>query len=305
MAHLFQAYLMVDWSAAAKPATGANSIWIGVMARDARLKFQFRAANPPTRLKARAFLEEMVAKLTGRGDRVLLGFDFSLGYPVGTAAALGLDTDGQAPWAAMHAHLASKVREREDNSNARFAIAAGLNYAISKGPAPFWGAPPRDQVSTLASRKPDFGSGDLALAEFRLAERRLRESRAGQPKSVWQLYGAGSVGSQSLLGIPHVHALRSAWPDARLWPFETGLAALDDEALEDTRVVIAEVYPALWPVRAETGETQDAAQVRTLCEQMRDLDARDALGAAFGPPDGLQSTEIAAIEREEGWILGI
>ncbi len=306
MANLFQAYLMVDWSAAAKPATGANSIWIGVMARDARLKFQFRAVNPPTRLKARAFIEEMVAKLTGRGDRVLIGFDFSLGYPEGTAAALGLDTGPGAPWAAMHAHLASKVRERDDNSNARFAIAAGLNYAISRGPAPFWGAPPRDQVSTLAGRKPDpAGGADLPLAEFRLAERRLRSTGAGQPKSVWQLYGAGSVGSQSLLGIPHVHALRAAWPGARLWPFETGLAPLDDEVLDGVDLVMAEVYPALWPVRPQTGETRDAAEVRTLCEQLRDLDARNALGAAFGPADGLEPREIDAIEREEGWILGI
>ena len=52
MARLFDAYIMVDWSAASKPVTGANSIWIGVLAKDARLKFQFTAANPDTRLKA-------------------------------------------------------------------------------------------------------------------------------------------------------------------------------------------------------------------------------------------------------------
>ena len=81
MAHLFDAYIMVDWSAASKPVTGANSIWIGILAKDARLKLQFRAVNIDTRLKARSFLEDMVGKLTKRGDRVLLGFDFSLGYP--------------------------------------------------------------------------------------------------------------------------------------------------------------------------------------------------------------------------------
>jgi hypothetical protein len=30
-ARLFQAYVMVDWSAAAKPATGPDSIWVGVL----------------------------------------------------------------------------------------------------------------------------------------------------------------------------------------------------------------------------------------------------------------------------------
>ena len=143
MTRLFDAYIMVDWSAASKPVTGKNSIWIGILARDARLKLQYQSANIDTRLKARAFLEQMIAKLTGRGDRILVGFDFSLGYPAGTAAALGLDLTGKAPWQAMHAHLAAKMKDKPDNSNPRYAIAAGMNYAISKGPFPFWGAPAR------------------------------------------------------------------------------------------------------------------------------------------------------------------
>ena len=143
MARLFDAYIIVDWSASAKPSTGANSIWVGVRARDARLKFQFTSVNPRTRLEARKFIADMAVKLIGRGEKVLLGFDFALGYPAGTAEAIGLDTAQSPPWAAMHAHLAAKVKERDDNSNARFALAAGLNYAISKGPHPFWGAPKR------------------------------------------------------------------------------------------------------------------------------------------------------------------
>ena len=62
MARLFDAYIIVDWSAASKPAQGANSVWIGALARDARLKFQFQAANPSTRLAAR----DMIAGLAER-----------------------------------------------------------------------------------------------------------------------------------------------------------------------------------------------------------------------------------------------
>jgi hypothetical protein len=93
-----------------------------------------------------------------------------------------------------------------------------MNYAISKGPFPFWGAPARDVVSTLGSTKPDF-TGALPAG---IPHRRglFRDNKIGQPKSVWQLAYTGSVGSQSLTGIPHVHALREAWPDARIWPFE-------------------------------------------------------------------------------------
>jgi hypothetical protein len=303
MARLFDAYIMVDWSAASKPATGPNSIWIGILAKDARLKLQFKAVNVDTRLKARAFLEDMVARLTRRGDRVLLGFDFSLGYPAGTAAALGLDTTTQAPWAAMHAHLASKLKDKADNSNARFAIAAGMNYAISKGPYPFWGAPARDVVSTLASTKPDFAG--QPLPEFRIVESYLREKKIGQPKSVWQLAYTGSVGSQSLTGIPHVHALRAAWPNARIWPFETGVEPMTAETLDGIDVVIAEIYPSQIASSAPKGEILDEVQVREIARHYSELDEKGRLGEAFSTGKSLDEGKNEQIQAEEGWILGI
>jgi hypothetical protein len=61
MARLFDSYVMVDWSAASKPATGADSIWIGALTPDSRLKLAFKASNPPTRAKALAELEELLA----------------------------------------------------------------------------------------------------------------------------------------------------------------------------------------------------------------------------------------------------
>jgi hypothetical protein len=302
MARLFDAYIMVDWSAASKPATGPNSIWVGILAKDARLKLQFKAVNIDTRLKARAFLEDMVAKLTRRGDRVLLGFDFSLGYPAGTAKALGLDLSTRAPWEAMHAHLSSKLKDKADNSNPRYAIAAGMNYAISKGPYPFWGAPARDVVSTLASTKPDFTG--QPLPEFRLAESNLRDRKLGQPKSVWQLAYTGSVGSQSLTGIPHVHALRATWPNARIWPFETGTGELTEDDLEGVEVVIAEIYPSLVKAKPEKGETLDEVQVREIARHYSQLDEKGLLGAAFSTGKSLDEGKIEQIQTEEGWILG-
>ena len=302
---LFDAYIMVDWSAAAKPALGPNSIWIGMLVKDARLKLQFKAVNIETRLKARAFIEDMLAKLTKRGDKVLLGLDFSLGYPAGTAKALGLDTEKQAPWAAMHAHLATRYKDKPDNnSRPRFAIAAGLNYTISKGPYPFWGAPPSDRATTLSSTKPDYAA--QPLAEFRLAELHLRSLPGASPKSCWQLYGAGSVGSQSLTGIPHVHALRQAWPKARVWPFEIAEGGpLTAEMLDGVEVVIAEIYPSLVKPAPEKGEVADEAQVRQIARHYADLDEKNALGAAFSTGKSLSEEQIGIITREEGWILGV
>lgn len=303
MAALFDAYIMVDWSAATKPALGANSIWIGILAKDARLKLQYRGVNIETRLKARAFIEDMVAKLTKRGDRVLIGFDFALGYPAGTAAALGLDTSTQRPWQTIYAHLASKLKDREDNSNARYAIAAGLNYAISKRAFPFWGVPARDEVSTLGTTKPDYDGEELP--EFRLCENYLREKKLGQPKSVWQLAYVGSVGSQTLTGLPHVYALRQGWETSRIWPFEFGEEALTPESLEGIDVVMAEIYPALVKSKPGKGEVADEAQVREIARHYADLDEKGVLGASFSTGKSLYPEQIRHITEEEGWILGV
>lgn len=304
MPRLFDAYIMVDWSAAAKPVTGPNSIWIGLLAKDARLKFQFQAVNPDTRLKARDFLKDIIEKLTRRGDRVLLGFDFSLGYPSGTAAALHIADNEPQPWQAIHKHFASKLKDKADNSNARFAIAAGMNYAISKKAFPFWGAPSKDQVTTMSSKRPAYEE-NCSLAEYRTTEIYLRETYSVQPKSCWQLAYAGSVGSQSLLGIPHVHFLRSSFSNALLWPFETGLIELDEAALETTQLVIAEIYPSLLNVKATKEAPLDRAQVEAIAHHYCDLDRQSRLGSLFGPPKGLDMKKIPQIEQEEGWILGI
>ena len=302
MKRLFDAYIIVDWSAAAKPVTGANSIWVGIRARDARLKFQFNSANPKTRLEARRFILEMAQKLISRGDRVLIGFDFALGYPSGTAAAIGLNTESAPPWQAMHQHLSSKVKEREDNSNARFALAAGMNYAISKGPHPFWGTPKKDQASTLSPKKGDFAS-ETSLPEHRLSEAWIKSQFKANPKSVWQLLGAGAVGSQAMLGIPAVSFLRDELPKSRIWPFETGFAPLTPDTLAEVSCVFAEIYPSTLEITPDPGEHLDQAQVRSLAEHLESLDSDGKLAPAFGPPKTLSEAEICEITREEGWIL--
>jgi len=302
MQRLFDAYIVVDWSAAAKPVVGANSVWIGIRARDARLKFHFTSVNPKTRLEARSFIKDIAQKLISRGDKVLIGFDFALGYPAGTADAIGLVENGTLPWQAMHNHLSAKVKERADNSNARFALAAGMNYAMSKGPHPFWGTPKKDQVSTLSMKKGDFGEKS-SLPEHRTAEHWIRENFKANPKSVWQLMGAGAVGSQALLGIPTVTYLRETLPAARIWPFETGFKVLTPEDLEDVSCVFAEVYPSTVSITQSPGEQRDQAQVRTLSEHLQTLDSAGQLASAFGPPNTLSSRKIDAITCEEGWIL--
>ncbi|MES2722235.1 MAG: cobalamin biosynthesis protein CbiG, partial [Pseudomonadota bacterium] len=60
MSRLFSAYVIVDWSAAAKPSTGADSVWIGVAKRDVRFRLTFESHNPATRAEAEKLLNSIL-----------------------------------------------------------------------------------------------------------------------------------------------------------------------------------------------------------------------------------------------------
>ena len=298
MPRLFDAYIMVDWSAASSPKTGKDSIWIAdLRSRTNRTKFD----NPPTRFEAWTILAERLNRLKSAGCRTLLGFDFSFGYPAGTAKAIGL---AGAPWLAMHDWLARKIEDFPDNSNNRFAVAAELNGLISGSASPFWGVTSqKHRADTLMPNKPDYSKS--RLAEFRMVEKFARGHGLGVPKSGWQLAYIGSVGSQSLLGIPYVGKLRKHFPTSRVWPFETGFKTLTKEGLGDTDLVMAEIYPSLLNARPKPAEPLDKAQVRTMARHYWELDESGRLGARFAQPSGIKAVNLSNINNEEGWILGI
>ena len=296
MARLFDAYVMVDWSAASKPSTGGDSIWIGVMKRDVRFRLAYSAHNPATRAEAEKLIAGILDDLAKRSERVLLGFDFSLGFPAGSSAALKLK--GDPPWAALHAFLAREIKDKPDNANNRFQVAAMMNRLISNGPFPFWGCPPKDVLTTLQPRKTrPHAAGDIP--EFRAAEIAAKGS-----SPVWKLYTAGNVGSQTLMGIPLVARIRKARANFRIWPFETGWKTLSTEDLSGVGGLIVEIYPSLYAAKPEGNEPKDAAQVRAVAAHFAALDEAGKLGAAFGPQKGV-TADAQIVEREEGWVLGV
>ena len=141
MARLFNAYVIVDWSAAESKATGKNSIWIGVLKRDVRFRFAFEAHNPATRREAETLITTILDDRAKHRERTLIGFDFAFGYPRGFAAALGLP--GEEPWKAVWDLLAKEVSDKPDNMNNRFQVGAKLNRLLTGGPFPFWGSTPK------------------------------------------------------------------------------------------------------------------------------------------------------------------
>lgn len=260
--------VIVDWSgrSSRSPKVACkDAIWVGVCEAGREVQTYHRS---------RADAEAQLRGLLQEGGHQLIGFDFPMGYPVGLAERL----TGTASARALHAWIAARIEDAADNANNRFAVAARINRHLGLN-GPFWGCPKARPVAFLSSLKEvDYGA-------LRLAEKRRVEVENPPAKPVWQLLGAGSVGSQALLGIPVVHRLACTFA-AAVWPFEPRGA-----------LTLAEVYPSLLAraVTAAGDSIPDRAQVRLLARALWRLAQRDQLDPLF------QTPEIAA---EEGWILG-
>ena len=297
MARLFQAYVVVDWSAASKPSTGADSVWVGVLKRDVRFRLTFESHNPATRAEAEKLIAGILDERAKRSERTLLGFDFPLGFPRGLAAALNLPLE--TPWLSVWNQIDKMVKDRPDNVNNRFGVGSEINRRITGGPFPFWGVPPKDALTTLQPKRTRaHEAGDLP--EFRHAELAAKGS-----SPVWKLYYNGSVGGQAILGIPVVRRLRLARAETmKVWPFETGFKGLTETDLAGVDVVAAEVYPSLFTTLPLPGEVKDLTQVRVTAEHFARLDDAGKLGALFAPAKDLAAETIDIAASEEGWILG-
>lgn len=289
---LFQAYVAIDWSAASKPAAGADSIWIGVLKRNVRFQMAFEAHNPATRVEAEKLLNAILDDLKRKRERAFVGFDFPLGFPRGSAAALKLSGE---PWRALLDFIAKEVKDKPDNANNRFQVGAKMNRLMTGEAFPFWGAPARDAQTMLSvKRVREHEAGDLP--EFRRCEEALKGA-----SSIWKLYYQGSVGGQALTGLPLIKRLRDARA-VKLWPFETGWKPLAPADIEAADAVFAQIDPSLYASKAVAGEIKDQAQVRAVVERLAALDDKGQLGALFGPAK--DDPRRDAVEREEGWMLG-
>lgn len=278
----------VDWSAAATPKDGADSIWVCT-----RTRHGTSLVNPRTRREAEALL----AELCRSPGRTLIAVDVALAYPAGSARAAGLCTEtGVAAWNAICEHLERELTDDERNRNNRWAVAAELNRRI--GSPQFWGAPPAQSGEWLPVRRP----ADPVLPWFRRSEAALRELGM-RPASPWQLLGVGSVGSQALTFIPVAQRLRRAMPTrVVVWPIETGTTG-DPWRGARSRTVIAETWTTLAPtaeVDAVDHPVRDARQVVALADFLtRQIEAGARL---FDPPGALRHADAL---HEEGWVLGV
>ncbi len=313
MARHFDAYCLLDFSARSSPSPAkpcADALWLGCVSGAGKAAVSYHR----TRAAAMAAWSEWVGNRVQRGRRVLCGFDFALGYPVGFAEALRV----KHGWRSVWRELADRIKDDDRNSNNRFAVADEMNRRTGdeSTPGPFWGGPAGAATPTL-ERTRSFDWPYVEGASWSLARLRVCESCCPTAQEVWKLSGAGSVGSQTLLGIA---ALRraldtAAWAEhARVWPTQTGFADNVETLLggrsEDPAVVIVEAYPSLLGDAVDAlldrhAGIRDAAQADAWCRWARAEDRAGRLGRWFAVPAGLSSAQQQACEREEGWIFGV
>jgi precorrin-8X/cobalt-precorrin-8 methylmutase len=282
---MFDTVIMIDWSAAAVPALGADSVWTAALDLD-RGPDAIELVNHPTRHGAIAALE--AALLARPTRRVLVGVDFALGFPKGFVDALGF-----ASWRDVWRHLGEEVVDTAGNRNNRFAVAAALNARLGPGgPGPFWGCPAAQASETLTATKSfefPYPLQGGSLAEYRATEVRLR-TVGRRPMSVWQTHYAGSVGGQTIVGIAALSRFLDRSPTAMrctCWPFEPTGPGNDD-------VVIAEVWPSLFPIDMSSHPVRDAAQVIGTVRHLAQLIEAGDVAAMLAVRDA----------GDEGWILG-
>lgn len=283
MGELFDRYVVADWSASNSPTTGKDSIWIALL--DDGADGEPGLSNPATRREAERLLVDMIDPSL----RTLIAVDAPLGYPRGSAKALGMSV--QPPWRAWWDELARRLTDDEANRNNRFDVAAMLNRRVH-GDGPFWGRHHARPIEGLDPTKP----ATFPVLELRHAEASLR-SRGLHPASCWQLLGAGSVGSQTLTLLPILHRPLLGG-SVEVWPLTTGLTA---PRVPAGTAVLAETWPTGFDIDLPAHWIRDAAQVHGVALALRESDRVGGLAEWFTP--SLPAATRAVIEAEEGWVL--
>jgi hypothetical protein len=152
--------------------------------------------------RSRPELRDELISMRGRSGRLVVGIDFAFGFPQWYAEANGWRC-GRDIW-----------RAAQRNGESWLAAEA----------APFWGR---------STKRPQLPGAPLRRTELAVD---------GSPRSVFQIGGAGAVGTGSIRGMAVLHELAEA--GFAVWPFE---AAGD--------ATIIEIYPRLFAEKVVKSST--------------------------------------------------
>lgn len=282
----FDHIVAVDWSARSAPSSPnpqADAIFIcsAKQGCEGEEPLYFR-----TRLAARAALEAQISQVIAGGERMLLGIDISLGYPQGFATALTGHLGALHIWDWLHRHIQDDARNR----NNRFEIANRINQMLGQQ-GPFWGRPAGHAFSHVPMRLSECDANPFAAL-------RLCETLTTGAQPAWKLFTTGSVGSQVLLGLPHLWHLRTLFaPHVAVWPLDP------PDRIAQASVVVVESYFRLVPEKLELSQLgspydiRDARQVRSFVDYVAQMGEDELTHVFAAAPQTAQVTD-------EGWTFG-
>ena len=270
---IFDTVITVDWSGgnqkSVKPC--ADAIWASVWRSGSQSAPQYFR----NRQLVEEWLNETLAKEMKSNRSVFVGFDFAFGFPRGFGPSVTGSDDPLAVWDWLERHITDSPK-----ANNRFEVAGLLNGKFD-GIGPFWG-------NASAKDVPHLPRKGRQRTHQALPERRDVELRTTGAFPVWQLAGAGAVGSQTLMGLPVLERLRRRFAgQVAVWPFEP----------LDRPIAFVEIWPSLYAadVNARSGEgmIKDALQVDVVTQKI----------ATMAEPDRDRLLNVPY--TPEGWIFGV
>jgi hypothetical protein len=270
----------VDWSGDQGPGQ-RRKIWAGVWTAAAGSSSS--TSNEGTVAldtgRSRVELMEWLVEMARETPRMVVGFDFSFSYPAWFLRELGI---GSAPefWRVVAEGQGERWLHR-DCEDGRFWGRVGPQRH-GKKPAEFRG----EHAHRMLRRAETVLKVRAEIADP-LAAARI----AGiAPKSVFQIGGAGAVGTASLRGMPGLLRLREA--GFRIWPF-------DAPSLKEPLVV--EIYTRL--MTGAVTKSSEAARTAYLAKKRRENGlyagiSRRVLAKAKGSEDAFDALVTALVMVE-------
>jgi hypothetical protein len=225
--------------------------WSGAL-QTARSHIWLAEASHPgelDRLECGRDRDELRTHLLSLGQTALvIGLDFAFSFPSWFVHSLSTDT---AP------DLWARVAEQAE-------------AWLSVCQPPFWGRP--------GYRRPP-----MAQASLRRTDLAVPRTAGVAPKSIFQIGGAGAVGTGSLRGMPLLHHLHQA--GFRIWPFTAGGAT----------PTVVEIYPRL--LTGPVNKSNAQARAELVCRRFPDLSPshRDL---AVGSEDAFDAAVSALVMAE-------
>ncbi len=287
----FDRYLFADYSGARSRSAQRGSIRLAAASREQR------ATLVQGRFCREELTDELLRQLRGatsRGERVIFGQDHQYGLPAALLAELGVR---QLPWRHLLGVLVEGTYgERSPALGPPHEFGRSLNrWLVDQGSLPYFYSATKASMYGVPGRNPRSNDGTL----HRLTERCGARSGRGVPKTFNRIGDNGTVGGQTLVGLPQIDRLlqrcRSDSIRVAVWPFD-GLS-LDRASYEGAHVMI-EPYPTSL---RHAGVTQsDAADALACADEVRRTDQSGQLSRL------LDLTSLSASDGElaqiEGWI---